>query len=169
MSPRAAWRLESLGFRTVYDYATGKQNWLSSGLPTEGENATEPRAGKVSRADVPVCSLEDRLGDVAQRLRDTSWKACVVVNEERVVLGLLREEQLAGDPDQTVEQAMRPGPSTFRPHVSIFELAKLMQDHDLQSVPITTGDGVLVGLLRKEDAVRAAEAAHEGSHEHADD
>ncbi|HZA26663.1 MAG TPA: CBS domain-containing protein [Actinomycetota bacterium] len=166
MSPRAAWRLELLGFRTVYDYVTGKQNWLSSGLPTEGEKATEPRAGKVARSDVPVCALEDKLGDVVERLRDTPWRACVVVNEERVVLGLLREKELAGDPGQTVEQAMQPGPSTFRPYVSIFELARFMQDHDLESAPITTGEGVLVGLLTKDGAVRAAAEAHRG---HGDD
>ncbi len=166
MSPRAAWRLESLGFRTVYDYATGKQNWLSSGLPTEGEKANEPRAGSVSRADAPVCALGEKLGDVAERLRDTSWKACVVVNEERVVLGLLREKELAGDPERTVEQGMQPGPSTFRPQVSIFELARFMQEHDLESSPITTGEGVLVGLLTKDDAVRVAEEAHRESHGH---
>src|SRR6266851_66135 len=45
MSPRAAWRLESLGFGEVYDYVAGKLDWMAAGLRTEGTNAAHPRAG----------------------------------------------------------------------------------------------------------------------------
>jgi Mg/Co/Ni transporter MgtE len=51
---------------------------------------------------------------------------------------------------------MRPGPSTFRPHVPIEEMAHFMVHHDLPSSPVTTSDGRLVGLLRREDAARVA-------------
>src|SRR5438309_12115020 len=34
MSPRAAWRLESVGFSEVSDYVAGKNDWMSAGLPT---------------------------------------------------------------------------------------------------------------------------------------
>jgi CBS domain-containing protein len=51
---------------------------------------------------------------------------------------------------------MRPGPSTYRPNVPIEELATIMVDKDVASSPITTSDGRLVGLLLREDAVRAA-------------
>jgi Mg/Co/Ni transporter MgtE len=157
MSPRAAWRLESLGFAQVYDYVAGKLDWLAAGLPTEGSNARRPRAGDVARRDAPRCGLDERLGDVQPRVRAAGWDACVVVNPERVVLGLLRARELEADPGLRIEQAMRPGPSTFRPHVPIVEMAGFMVDHDLTSSPITTSDGRLVGLLLREDAVRAAE------------
>jgi hypothetical protein len=51
---------------------------------------------------------------------------------------------------------MRPGPSTFRPFVPIQEMATFMEEHRLDSSPITTSDGRLVGLLLREDAVRVA-------------
>jgi Mg/Co/Ni transporter MgtE len=51
---------------------------------------------------------------------------------------------------------MRPGPSTFRPYVSIKEMAKNMAEHHLESSPVTTSDGRLVGLLLQKDAVRVA-------------
>jgi Mg/Co/Ni transporter MgtE len=156
MSPRAAWRLESLGFTRVYDYVAGKLDWLAAGLATEGSNAQQPRAGDVARSDVPTCGLQERLGAVAQRVRAAGWDACVVVNPERVVLGLLRAKELEADPELRIEQAMRPGPSTFRPHVAIAQLARFMADHDLDSSPITTSDGRLVGLLRRQDATRVA-------------
>src|SRR5216117_1923305 len=119
MSPRAAWRLESLGFGEVYEYRGGKLDWMAAGLPTEGTNAKRPRAGDLARTDVPTCRLDERLGDVRDRARGAGWDACVVLNEERVVFGLLRSKELEASPDLRIEEAMRPGPSTFRPFVSI--------------------------------------------------
>jgi len=156
MSPRAAWRLESLGFRDVYDYTVGKLDWLAAGLPTEGTNAQMPRAGALARMDVPTCRLDERLTEVRQRAQAAGWNAAVVVNEERVVFGLLRAKELAGDGEQLISAAMRPGPSTFRPYVLAEEMAKTMLDHKLESTVVTTSDGRLVGLLLQNDLVPAA-------------
>jgi len=84
------------------------------------------------------------------------WDAVVVVNEERVVFGLLRAKELALDGDQLIAQAMRPGPSTFRPYVLAEEMAHSMVEHNLDSSPITTSDGRLVGLLLQKDVVGVA-------------
>lgn len=159
MSPRAAWRLESLGFEEVYDYVDGKLDWMAAGLPTEGTNAVHPRAGDLARKDVPTCGLKERLGDVRERVRAQGWDAVVVVNDEHVVLGLLRAKELEKDPDLVIEKAMRPGPSTFRPFVSRKEMADFMVGHQLVSSPITTSDGRLVGLLLQEDVVEREAAS----------
>lgn len=156
MSPRAAWRLESMGFRDVHDYVDGKLDWMAAGLPTEGSNALRPRAGEVARKDVPICGLQESIGEVRRRVREAGFEAAVVVNEERVVLGLLRSKELNSEPDLPIERAMRPGPSTFRPFVAITEMAHYMVEHKLESSPITTSDGRLVGLLLQEDATRVA-------------
>src|SRR5437879_11993489 len=108
----------------VFDYSAGKLDWLAAGLPTEGTNAERPRAGDVARRDVPLCHLGERLGDVSGRMEAAGWDACVVVNEERVVLGLLRAKELRSGPDLSIEGAMRPGPSTFRPFVAIEQMAE---------------------------------------------
>jgi predicted transcriptional regulator len=39
-------------------------------------------------------------------------------------------------------------------------MAALMVEHNLDSSPITTSDGKLVGLLMKDDAVRVAHELH---------
>lgn len=122
-TPRAAWRLESLGFGEVYDYAVGKLDWMAAGLPTEGTNSKRPRAGDLARKDTPTCGLKERLSEVRERVRAIGWDAVVVVNEERVVLGLLRSKELDSEGDRPIEQAMKPGPSTFRPFVSIEKMA----------------------------------------------
>jgi Mg/Co/Ni transporter MgtE len=117
---------------------------------------------------VPTCLLEERLGDVRRRVLEAGWDACVVVNDDRVVLGLLREEQLGeGAEDQLVKQVMLAGPTTFRPYVSIEEVAHFMLDHDLESCPVTTSDGRLVGLLRVGDAARIVHEQHSHSDEDA--
>ena len=143
----------------------GELDWLAAGLPTEGANAELPRAGDVARPDAPTCRLDEPIGEVRERVRAAGWDACVVVNDQRVVLGLLRAGELQRGQNEPVEQVMRPGPSTFRPHVPIEELAHFMIHHDLPTAPVTTSDGRLVGLLRREDAARVALEQTRGRHD----
>ena len=49
MSPRAACRLETLGFEHVFDYVPGKMDWLARNLPVEGELADARTAGALAR------------------------------------------------------------------------------------------------------------------------
>ena len=156
MSPRAAWRLESLGFAEVYDYAAGKADWLAWGLPREGRAAQLPTVGEVARRDVPTCGLTDRVADAKARAHAAGLDACVVVNERRVVLGLLRSQELeTADPATTAEQVMRAGPTTYRPNVLARGAGARMRERQVAVLLVTTPDGTLVGLLRRE----AAEAA----------
>jgi len=135
----------------VYDYRAGIRDWMGAGLPTEGMNSQRPRLADVLRRDVPTCSLGERLGDIRGRAAGAGWDACVVISGDRVVLGLLRAAELQGDPALLAEQAMRPGPSTYRPFVSVAEMRRTMTDRNLESSPVTTSDGRLVGLVRKQD------------------
>src|SRR5258708_4700054 len=150
MAPRAAARLESLGFDGVHEYKAGKLDWLAAGLPTEGENSKCPRAGEASRKDTTVCGLKDRVGDVRDRATQSGLEVAVVVDAQHIVLGLLRSKQLEMDPDLTAEQAMRPGPSTFRPYVSMKEMADHMVEHSLDSAPTSLPSDVVIGALSSE-------------------
>src|SRR5438045_4038213 len=154
MSPRAAWRLESLGFSRVLDYVDGKLDWFARGMPREGEPADPPHADAVVRRDVPTCRLGDRLGVVRERARAAGWERCVVVNEERVVLGLLGGSHWDGEGDQDVEAVMESGPATFRPHLELQEVVDYLRKHRLDGALITTSDGKLVGSLDRAEAER---------------
>lgn len=124
---------------------------MGAGLPTEGTNAQRPRLVDVVHRDVPTCSLGERLCDVRDRVVAAGWDACVVVSQQRVVLGLLRAKELEADPELPVERAMRPGPSTYRPLVSVTEMRRIMTERNLPNAPVTTSDGRLVGLIRRQD------------------
>lgn len=156
MSPRAASRLESIGFALVYDYVAGKADWGSFGLPLEGARPTATRVGAHVRDDVPTCLLGEPLREVAERARRTGWDTCFVVDERGVVLGRLGRSALARAGATTVPEAMSAGPSTVRPSLALEEALERMRAQGLTGLPVTRSDGVLLGLLRREDAERAA-------------
>ena len=155
MSPRAAWRLESLGFRQVYDYAAGEADWFASGLPREGRDAAIPRAGDVARRDVPTCSLADTIGAVRERVRGAGRATCLAVNEERVVLGRLRGDALIAAAEATAEHVMEAAPTTFGPDARLADVVQRMRAKDVEGVVVTMSDGRLVGFLERVDAERA--------------
>jgi CBS domain-containing protein len=157
MSPRAAWRLESIGFTRVYDYVAGKADWGSFGLPVEGRNDSRTRAASIVRADAPTCRLEEKVAEVAARL-PAGWDVCVVTNDERVVLGLLGRRALGAGGDVRIDQAMTPGPSTVRPSARLDAIANRMREENLTRLLVTRSDGVLVGVLWREDVDRSRRA-----------
>lgn len=155
MSPRAAWRLEALDFSEVYDYTAGEADWFAAGLPMEGANAALPHVGDVARQDIPRCNLGERIGDVLQRVQAVGWDRSVVVNEQEIVLGLVRDRELAGDPDGTVEAVMRSGPATYRPDTVVSAAVEQLAKREVSGLLVTRSDGTLLGWLRRDDAERA--------------
>ena len=151
MSPRAACRLETLGFEQVYDYVTGKADWLARGLPTEGERAGERRVGEVARQDVVTCLRSERLGDVQPRVESSPYGFALVVADGDVLLGRLRRAALQGDPEVTAEAAMEPGPSTVRIDMTQNKLAERLDKGSYKTAVVTNPEGVLVGVARRED------------------
>jgi CBS domain-containing protein len=114
--------------------------------------AQRPRIGARARSDTPTCGLLERLGDVRDRVTSSGWDECVVVNDERIVLGILDPRPLAsGDPDGVVETVMRPGPTTFRPSVMVDELVAHMREHRVDRTLVTTPQGQLIGAVLRAD------------------
>ena len=74
------------------------------------------------------------------------------------MLGLLGKRALQANPATPVEQVMDPGPSTFRPNVSLEEMADYLREHQLTRAWVTTSDGKLVGLLERDVLERNQDA-----------
>jgi rhodanese-related sulfurtransferase/CBS domain-containing protein len=163
VSPRAAWRLLALGFTDVIDYPAGKYDWAAAGLPVEGKAASLPRVAGLARTDAPTCTMGEAVGHAKERAEAAGWERCWVLNENGIVQGQLRQKELASDPSMRVEDAMLPGPSTFRPNVSVQEMNETLQKGDLRFVPVTTNDGRWIGVATREDIERAAAAAGSGA------
>src|SRR6266851_6554263 len=147
MSARAASRLATLGFSNVYRYQAGRADWFAAGLPREGRDARVPRVADVAEREVETCRLDERAGDVRHRVGSDGGKPLIVVDAERVVLGLVNSDALAGDPATPVEEVMDSAPVTFRPNVRAGEMPDYLKKQGVQHAIVTTSDGVLIGLL----------------------
>lgn len=157
MSPRAAWRLERLSFDEVYDYVGSKMEWIGAGLPWEGSELSQPQLGGLATADVALCAPGDTVGTVRAGLGRRPL--CLVLNDERVVLGLVRAESLGHDDEMRISKVMEEGPSTYRPHVPAKEMAERLTSSPQPHVLVTTLDGRLVGVASAGDIIKAARRA----------
>jgi CBS domain-containing protein len=152
MSPRAACRLETLGFEQVYDYVPGKADWLARGLPAEGKLAGRPTAGRLARDDVVTCHLDARIDEVRARVERSPYGFALVTTEHGLLLGRLRKSALEETADEaTAESIMEPGPSTVRTDVPAAELAERLARRKFQTAIVSTPDGELTGVVRRRD------------------
>jgi CBS-domain-containing membrane protein len=151
MSPRAACRLEALGFTELYDYVTGKADWLARALPTEGTEPNPPRAADLLRHDVATADIHERIADVLPRVHASPYGFALVTGPGGVLLGRLRRAALEADPTASAEQVMTPGPSTVRPDTEPAALARHLRERELTTAVVTDPDGVLLGIVRHAD------------------
>ena len=159
MSPRAAWRLEEIGFKRVYDFVPGKMAWLAMGWPREGTAAAVPNAGEIARRGTPTCALDDRVVEVREEVLAVGRNVCIVVNPEGIVEGRLRGRALDETPEATTEQAMEIGPTTIRPCEPLEPLVERMRKRGVATIIVSDLKGRLVGILYREDAENALEVA----------
>ncbi|MDP9071604.1 MAG: CBS domain-containing protein [Actinomycetota bacterium] len=142
MSPRAAWRLERLGFGPIYDYVAGKVDWLAAGLRTVRADTNERRAIDAVDDAPPTCGPDTPLGELPE------GDSVIVVNAERVVLGRVPASRPDG-PEQTAEQVMQPGPTTVRANEPLDPLLARMADRSVVEMLVTTPEGRLLGTVRR--------------------
>jgi rhodanese-related sulfurtransferase len=151
MSPRAAARLDSLGFEQVYDYAPSKVDYLARGLPREGELANEPRASDHVRDDAVRCLRDAKIGDVREQVEASPYGFALVVTDDGTLLGRLRRTALEGDPQSSAEDVMEEGPSTMRAHIPVDEVKERLDRKNLTTALVTTPEGTLLGVVRRAD------------------
>jgi Mg/Co/Ni transporter MgtE len=104
--------------------------------------------------DAPTCHLNDRVGDVYERVRASGWDMCVVIDGRRVPFGALSLETMASDPNAAAEQLMEPGPTTIRPNWTFEETSEYLKEQNRDRVLVTTSDGILIGVYLQADAER---------------
>jgi CBS-domain-containing membrane protein len=154
MSPRAAWRLEELGFTDVYDYVGSKEDWFANGEPREGTSVDVPWTGDLVR-EAPTCSPDDHVGKLRERVASSGLDACVVLNDERIVLGVLRGDALTKEQEARAGDVLDRGPKTHRPNTPVEELLASRASYGVKRWIVTTPHGVYLGLVTRDDAERA--------------
>jgi len=74
----------------------GKSDWLARGLPSEGTEANRPRAGRLASDDVVTCGLDERMGNLRERVTESPYGFALVVSTNGTLLGRLRRSALEG-------------------------------------------------------------------------
>ena len=156
MSPRAACRLEKLGFGLVYDYTLGIADWAAAGLALEGNEDPGLRVADATRPDIPTAVPDELMGDVHERAIAQDWKEVFVVDCDGMLIGRLRGEAWSADPKTPVDQVMEPGPTTVRPDGGLHALVDRMNERGTHLVAVTDPQGMLIGAVLREDAARLA-------------
>lgn len=155
-SPRAAWRLDMLGY-DAHDYVAGKQDWLAFGLPHEG---TADLVGEHLTTDVPTCRPDARLAEVAEELQESPF-GVVVTTDGGVVLGHLQPDALEAGDRAVAADVMFEGPTTVRPGEDLEALTGRMLHHDVEAILVTRSDGSLLGILDRADAEEVVDVPDE--------
>ncbi len=144
-----------MGFTEVYDYVGSKVDWIGDGLPFEGTLADRARLSTLADPDVPTCGLQETVAELRDRLG--AWEfSLVVTGTQRVVLGLVRAEDLGVNDGRPVPEVMQEGPSTYRPHVTAEEMSKNLKKNPVPWVVVTTLSGHLIGVARPDKIHTAA-------------
>lgn len=155
MSPRAAWQLEALSFKAVYDFVSGKTEWMARGLPMEGNGPHYPLVGEAARRDiVHECRLGSKVGASRTAVAETGQNYCVVLNDADILMGRLRRKHLQSGDEEIVENVMETGPTTVRSTESAAALLKRMQARGVPAVLVTTAKGEFVGVARESELGR---------------
>jgi Mg/Co/Ni transporter MgtE len=122
---------------------------MAFGLPVEGEEG--PFAG-ADVVEVATCGPDERIEEVRRRLVDQSEDQVVVVNQHRIVLGVVVPADLEpAAPDDAVATVMSLSPTTVRPSVLVSSLA----ERD-SPVIVTDSDGTLLGVVEPRSAPESA-------------
>ena len=150
-SARAAARLESFGFGQVHDYGPGKVAWLAESLPSGGQRQPEQRISSIADPDVPLVPGDATIANAQKIVGDA--EIGIVVNDDRIVLGVVRPETFGLPAELPVADVLQPGPSTFRPSMTIAELVTYFETSDEHRAIVSTHTGRWIGLIRREDVL----------------
>jgi rhodanese-related sulfurtransferase len=148
LSARAAHRLATLGFSEVYDYTASKVAWMALGLPAEGTRSSSARAGALADVGVPTAPLAATVGELRSLIGEAP-RVCVL-DDDRVLLGVVRREALDLEPDTPVATVMQPAPPSVRPSIPLDELAESMEQDGRSYVVVSHLDGTFVGVIEGE-------------------
>ncbi|MEM1125075.1 MAG: CBS domain-containing protein [Bacteroidota bacterium] len=98
----------------------------------------------------PTDSVEHALG-LFMELR---VRHLPVVDDQGTLVGLISEDYLldhADGPDARIASLLGQAPVSVLPHQHVFDVTKVMVQHDLTTVPVATADGQYDGLVKRHD------------------
>lgn len=97
----------------------------------------------------PTDTVEYALG----MLMEVRVRHLPVVDDDRHIVGVVSEDRLleADGPEAPLSTLLDVPPIWIAPTAHVFEVAKVMMEHGLSTVPIASADGTFIGTVRRHD------------------
>jgi CBS domain-containing protein len=124
------------------------------------------RAKEIMTANPRCVSATDKVGMVAQIMRDADCGSVPVVDDAGKVVGIITDRDLAvrvlardeRGSDTQVMDVMTGYPYSARPDDDLRHVEKVMVERQVRRVPVVDVDGRCVGIISQGDIARAAMA-----------
>jgi len=128
-----------------------------------------PLSDIMSTEDILVCSPDDEADNVWYKMKERSFAACPVVTKNKII-GIVTLQNLiergATFPTFEAKKGRFKAPSTIltimrtpalslRPSNTVGDAARLMLEKDIGRIPIVDDKGRLVGIVDREDVLKA--------------
>jgi CBS domain-containing protein len=126
---------------------------------------TIPTAAQFMTESVVALQPQQSMWEVMQLLTERRISGAPVVDENHRLVGVLSEKDCVmfianaryhGIGGGTVEEYMAKEVKAVSPDTGIFAIADLFRAHPYRRLPVTTGDGHLVGVVSRRDVLRTA-------------
>jgi CBS domain-containing protein len=108
------------------------------------------------RGDAALCRPSDRITDVRDSIKRSSYPFALIISDDRTLLGRAPSSALDPVADGPVWDVAEPGPKTFRPHVPAEKVAEVLAAKGLRWAIVTTPEGRFLGVASREDLARQA-------------
>ena len=117
--------------------------------------------GRICVREVDLAEISESAQVAAQRMHDRNVGTLVVANAERKPIGIITDRDLAvrvvakgrNPVDTTVGEVMTTDLKTVEEQTSLEDALRVMRGGPFRRVPVTDGNGTLVGLLSVDDVL----------------
>jgi CBS domain-containing protein len=147
----------------------GLEHIIKSFYEKKAQRLKMPLSDVMSTKELLICSPDDEVDNIWHMMKERSFAACPVVAKGKIV-GIMTLQNLLESgttlpgfeakkgrfkAHSTINGIMRTLVFSLRPDNTVGDAAKLMVERDIGRVPITNSKGQLVGIVDREDILKA--------------
>lgn len=147
----------------------GLEHLIKSFYEKKSPRLKMPLSDVMSTKGLLICSPDDEVDNVWHRMKERSFAGCPVVTKGKVVgimtlqnllesgtkLPRLEDDKGSFKSRSTINSVMKTLVFSLRPDSTVEDAAELMLKKDIGRVPITDTKGQLVGIVDREDILKA--------------
>ena len=154
----------------------GLEHIIKSFYEKKTQRLKMPLSDVMSTKELLICSPDDEVDNIWHMMKERSFAACPVVAKGKIV-GIITQQNLLESgttlpgfeakkgrfkAHSAINSIMRTLVFSLRPDNTVGDAAKLMVERDIGRVPITNSKGQLIGIVDREDILKAMIKQHEG-------